>query len=322
MSNHDLVETNELNKNSKGGTELLQHRLYDGTVPRELLEKFQIVFSRVRDLDPDRKHIFYAHDLPEDPESARLSDPLFRKKFDKLVFVSNWQMEQYNIVRGVKYSESTVIKNSIDPIDIGDKLLTPKKDDKIRIIYHPTPHRGLDILVAVFVELAKNNPDIELDVYSSFKLYGWDNRDAQHRETFDICKAHPQINYHGTVPNEELRKALINADIFAYPSIWKETSCLCLIEAMSAGLLCVHPNYAALPETAMGLTWMYQWQEDINLHANAFYQVLSQAIKVVRNQRDELVNDLRLQKMQSDRAHNWKAKAAEWTALLDHLKNK
>ncbi len=68
MSNFDLMERNEVNKDSKGGTELLQERLYGGDIPRELLEKVQIVFSRARDLDPDKKKIYYCHDLPEDPE--------------------------------------------------------------------------------------------------------------------------------------------------------------------------------------------------------------------------------------------------------------
>jgi glycosyltransferase involved in cell wall biosynthesis len=318
MSNHDLMELNELNQNSKGGTELLMQRLYDGVVPRELLEQFQIVFSRVRELDPERKHIFYGHDLPQDPESVRLSDPLFRKKFEKFVWVSNWQMEQYNSVRGVEYGKSVVIKNSIEPLDTSKRTTS----DKIRLIYHTTPHRGLGILVPVFVELAKHHDDIQLDVYSSFNIYGWGQRDEEFKSLFDICKEHPAINYHGAVSNEEVREALLNADIFAYPSIWKETSCLALIEAMSAGLLCVHPNYAALTETAMGLTWMYQWNEDFNTHANIFYSVLNQAITVMRNNKEEIQADLRLQKIQVDRVHNWGAKANEWTALLDSLKNK
>ena len=318
MSNTDLIETNELNANSKGGTELLQDRLYDGSVPRELLEQYQIIFSRARELDPDRKKIFYAHDLPEDPESSRLSDPMFRKNFEKFVFVSHWQMEQYNEKRGIPYADSSVIKNSIEPIDISERTTS----DKIRLIYHSTPHRGLQILVPVFIELAKNDPNIVLDVYSSFKLYGWEQRDEQYKEIFELCKTHPQINYHGTSTNEEVRTALLSADIFAYPNIWKETSCLCLIEAMSAGLLCIHPNLAALPETAMGLTWMYQWNEDAQAHANVFYQVLGQAIGIMRNRREELEPDLQLQKIQVDRAHNWKNKAIEWTALLESIKNK
>ena len=319
MSNHDLMERNELNKNSKGGTELLQERLYGGAVPRELLEDTQIVFSRARELDETKTKVYYCHDLPEDPESSRLSDPMYRKKFDKFVFVSNWQMEQYNNVRGVPYSDSVVIKNSIEPIDTSAKTVD---GEKIRLIYTPTPHRGLDILVPVFIKLAENDPNITLDVYSSFKLYGWEQRDQQYEELFEICRQHPQINYHGSVSNEELRGALLNADIFAYPSIWKETSCLCLIEAMSAGLLCIHPNLAALPETAMGLTWMYQWSEDKNHHANSFYQVLSQGVNVMRNQRDLIAQDLYLQKIQTDRTYNWNTKALEWSGLLESLKNK
>jgi glycosyltransferase involved in cell wall biosynthesis len=309
------MERNEVNKDSKGGTELLQERLYGGDIPRELLEKVQIVFSRARDLDPDKKKIYYCHDLPEDPESSRLSDPMYRKKFDKFVFVSNWQMEKYNEVRGVEYNKSTIIKNSIVPIDTTKRT----KSDKIRLIYHTTPHRGLQLLVPAFVELCKRHDDITLDVYSSFKIYGWEDRDAQYQELFDICRNHPNIKYHGTVSNDEIREALLSADIFAYPSIWKETSCLSLIEAMSAGLLCIHPNLAALSETSMGLTWMYQWNEDANAHAGGFMQVLHQGIEVMRNQREAIEADLKLQKIQVDRVHGWNNKANEWKALLESI---
>lgn len=315
MSNLDLMERNEVNKDSKGGTELLQERLYGGDIPRELLEKVQIVFSRARDLDPDKKKIYYCHDLPEDPESSRLSDPMYRKKFDKFVFVSNWQMEKYNEVRGVEYNRSTVVKNSIVPIDTTKRT----KSDKIRLIYHTTPHRGLQLLVPAFVELCKRHNDITLDVYSSFKIYGWEQRDAQYQELFDICRNHPNIKYHGTVSNDEIREALLSADIFAYPSIWKETSCLSLIEAMSAGLLCINPNLAALSETSMGLTWMYQWNEDANAHAGGFMQVLHQGIEVMRNQREAIEADLKLQKIQVDRVHGWNNKANEWKALLESI---
>jgi len=289
--------------------------LYGGDIPRELLEKVQIVFSRARDLDPDKKKIYYCHDLPEDPESSRLSDPMYRKKFDKFVFVSNWQMEKYNEVRGVEYNRSTVVKNSIVPINTTKRT----KSDKIRLIYHTTPHRGLQLLVPAFVELCKRHDDITLDVYSSFKIYGWEDRDAQYQELFDICRNHPNIKYHGTVSNDEIREALLSADIFAYPSIWKETSCLSLIEAMSAGLLCIHPNLAALSETSMGLTWMYQWNEDANAHAGGFMQVLHQGIEVMRNQREAIEADLKLQKIQVDRVHGWNNKANEWKALLESI---
>jgi glycosyltransferase involved in cell wall biosynthesis len=227
-------------------------------------------------------------------------------------------MEQYAEKRGVPYADSVVIKNSIIPLESSKR----KKSDKIRLVYTSTPHRGLQILIPVFLELVKQHPDLELNVYSSFKLYGWEERDAQYEELYEICRNHPNIKYHGTVSNEEVREGLLNADIFAYPSIWKETSCLCLIEAMSAGLLCIHPNLAALPETGMGLTWMYQWNEDIQAHAQSFYAVLAQGIDVMKNQREAIKADLALQKLQVDRVHSWEHKSQEWTALLQSLQQK
>lgn len=312
--NRDLIQLNELNANSRGGTELMMDRLYDGRVPRELLEKVQIIPSRVRTLDPDRKHVFWAHDLPNDPEAQRFSDPLFRRKFDKLVFVSNWQLQAYSNVRGIKYSESTVIRNAIEPIP----LVTGKTlvDRPIKLIYHTTPHRGLDILVPVFIKLAEEFSDIELDVYSSFGVYGWKERDEAHAQIIKQCVDHPKINYHGAVSNDAIRNALATADIFAYPSIWMETSCLSLMEAMSAGLLCIHPNLAALPETSLGLTWMYDWNENINSHAHTFYAILHHAISTYRESFDGIQVDLQRQKFMADLQYSWPTRSNQWTALL------
>ena len=100
----------------------MQERLHS-TLPSDLLDKFQIIPSRVRDIDPDKIPILWLHDLPNDPESQHLNDPELRKRFKKIVAVSDWQMQLYNVVLGLPYSESTVIKNGIEPIDIERKRL-------------------------------------------------------------------------------------------------------------------------------------------------------------------------------------------------------
>ena len=87
------------------------------------------------------------------------------------------------MVLGIPYFKSIVLNNAIDPIEPLEK-----PDDKIRLIYHPTPHRGLELLVPVFEALCNEHNDIELDVYSSFKIYGWEQRDDQYKQLFDRCK--------------------------------------------------------------------------------------------------------------------------------------
>lgn len=306
------MEKNELNKNAKGGTELMQEKL-EQNVPSELLKHFQIIASRSRGIDINRRTIYWLHDLPGDPEVQHLKDGGW-KQYDKLVFVSHWQQQMYNSYLGVPYSAGVVLKNAINPIEEHEK----PQDKTIRLIYTSTPHRGLNILYAVFEVLAKEYDNIELDVYSSFSLYGWPQRDAPYSELFTKLRKHPKINYHGAKPNDVIRDALKRADIFAYPSIWQETSCLALIEAMSAGCLCVHPNLAALPETSMHQTLQYQYTEDNEEHANIFYQYLKQAIEVMNKNPNIVRPQLNVQKQLADTVFNWKIRGREWQQLLKY----
>src|SRR5690606_32296357 len=131
----------------------------------------------------------------------------------------------------------------------------------------------------VFEKLLEKYSDLELDVFSSFKLYGWPERDEQYKDLLDKCQSHPNINYHGAVDNAIIRDKIKDVHILAYPSVWPETSCLVLMEAMSAGCLPVHSNLAALPGTAANWTMMYQFHEDPQNHALIFYHALDRAIE-------------------------------------------
>lgn len=314
-TNYDLIPTTKESTNAMGGTELMLRRIYGGDVPRALLEKVQIHPSRVGEQQEGKPQILYLHDLPNDPAVARIGEPWWQDKFAAIVMVSNWQMDHFNMVKGLPYGRCLVINNAITPIDVTpeDKI---DPDGKIKMIYHTTPHRGLNILIPVFIELAKEHPNLELDVYSSFKIYGWHDRDKEFEGLFQICRDHPQINYHGAVENEVIRDALKKAHIFPFPSIWPETSCLALMEAMSAGVLCVHPNLAALPETSMGLTKMYQFHEDHQRHANQLHNYLRAILQSREWEADYLHTFV---KAVADARFDWDRRHREWTALLNAL---
>lgn len=315
-----VIERNELSKNSRGGTELMADALLKHADP-DLLSKCQIICSRVRDLQEGKKRILWLHDLPNDPESARLKDAEFRDKFDGIVYVSNWQMNMYNGVLGIPYGgKAIVIQNAIEPIKRTDALKS--FDGKVKLIYHTTPHRGLTILYPVFDHLTKFFGDkIELDVYSSFSIYGWPQRDAEYAEVIQKCKDHPQINYHGAVSNEEVREALSKAHIFAYPSIWPETSCIAGIEALASGCIMVAPNFAALPETMANFGWVYQWSEDVNEHANRFAKGLGNAVETVLNNYDALQPNLMFQSDYFNHFYGWPLRKNQWDSFLHGVVN-
>lgn len=301
------------NPRALGGTELIGYGLVDRVSP-DLLKDTQIVMSRVRgDLDENRVRIFVAHDLPGDPESEFLKNGGW-KKFHKLVFVSNWQMQAYISYYNIPWRVCEVMKNAIKRFPEHEK-----PTDKIRLIYFSTPHRGLNILLAVFAKLREKYDDIELDVYSSFSLYGWDDRDKDYEALFDLARNTPGVNYHGAVSNDEIREALKSSHILAYPSTWLETSCLVLIESMAAGLLCVHPNLGALPETAANWTMMYQFHEDVHEHANICMNALEQAISAIRNKSSAFQQKLASQATYTNLFYNWDIRRAEWEDFLTNL---
>ena len=261
-----ISDTN-LSRNARGGTEQMRDRLLR-FVDSDLLNKVVIHFSRVRPENniQDVPNILYCHDLFNDPESQILANEGY-KKFAKIVFVSHWQRDQYMLAYNIPYSHCVVIENAIEK----EYIAKSKPIDQINFIYHTTPHRGLELLYPVFDALSKKYTNIHLDVYSSFDVYGWKDRDKPYEKLFTALKQHRAITYHGAKSNIEVLDALDKAHIFLYPCIWQETSCIAMIEAIKSGVLCIHPSLAALPETASECTLMYDYTENIQDHMKRAY---------------------------------------------------
>lgn len=311
------IAYNEINPASRGGTEMMCRRL-DQEFTEKDLEHVQIIPSRVRELDDEKVRIFWAHDLPHDPESEKALKDRSWKKFDKLIFVSHWQKQQYMNVFEIPPNKCTVLQNAIDPIPQDD---IKKPDDKIKLIYHTTPHRGLDIAYhAVDALVKKAHPEIEFHVYSSFKIYGWEERDEQFQEMYNLIDQHPNMIYHGTVENEKVRMAVAESHIFAYPSSWPETSCISLMEAMSAKCLCVHSDLAALPETGSNWTYMYNFSQDKKEHLDLFASCLNTAVDIMKRGSNQMDTRLSGQKSYTDLFYNWQLRRIQWEQLLEAAK--
>lgn len=311
----DIVR-NELTKNAMGGSELMAGRLM-ASLPNSLLKEYQIILSRVTDqLDPSKIRILWCHDLSNDPQSNHLANGGWNK-FHLIVFVSYHQRQQFIDRYNIPYSKTTVLQNAIEPFDRSKRTL----GKQIRFIYHTTPHRGLEILVPVFQKLCEDYNNIHLDVYSSFGVYGWKERDKPYEGLFKIIEDDPNMTYHGGTDNDSIRKALLSADIFAYPCIWPETSCLALMEAMSAGVICVHSNLGALPETAANCTYMYNYTEDMSQHANIIYQILHSMLGNINNGNKTFEAKTQMASDYASAFYDWNLRALQWKSLLEGLLN-
>lgn len=303
--------------NASSGTELMLRGL-ESRINKELAELFSIGRAIMLMKDNKNTRIYWTHNLPGQLGIREVSEnyalrPENRWNFlDNIVFVSEWQKQQY--INYYKFTDSElsrlkVLKNAIVPIDEHTK-----PNGTIRLIYTSVPERGLSILYNAFEKIASKY-DVELEVFSSFKIYGIPQKDAVYRQILDKIKSHPKIKYHGTVSNKEIHQALQRAHIFAYPSTFLETSCISLIEAMSAGCLCVHSDIAGLPETACGFTNMYSYCADIGQHQQRFENELERAI--LQYQSGDIDHLVR-QKNYIDSNYSWDIRIKEWH---DYLKN-
>lgn len=323
-----MFEENEVSAKSYGGTELTKRGLAKHLDPI-LLDNFQIICSRVRELKEDKIRIWWIHDTEGDPECIKIRDENFRAQFHNIVFTSEYQYNQFRTVHGLPYDDKfLVIESGVDPLKPEKWRRQPNGDkpaDPIKLIYTSTPQRGLGILLPVVDQLSKHYPEIHLDVFSSFKLYGWDEMDKQFEAMYDYARKHPNITYHefsGADSNDKVRKYVEAAHIFAYPCMHPETFCRSLVEAMSAQCLCVHPNFAALPFTSGGLNIMYAGSADHQKHFSSFGKHLDIAIRMVRDEWDIITPRLQFNKAFVDTCYATSVIANKWTSLCKQLVQK
>lgn len=299
---------------ARGGTELILANLKQA-LP-ELTDKVQIIMSRPESVKlEDKPRILWLQDLPQDPASAPLQDRSYRTRFSKIVFASHWQQQMYAAYLGIPYGEGVVIKNGVPRLQpVFPKPLT--EDGKLRFIYTSTPHRGLAILSAAAEELAKHRQDWQLDVYSSVKIYGWgDEADRQFEPLYDQLRNNPCVVYHGSVPNAEVREAVLGAHVFVYPSIYAETSCMAIQEAMMAGCLAITSNFGALIETCGEWAWMMQYTEDPNLMVSQTLHAMNRACDIYS---DKGMQDiLRVQSQYYQQYYSFEARLPAWKGLLE-----
>jgi UDP-glucose:(glucosyl)LPS alpha-1,2-glucosyltransferase len=255
-------------------------------------------------------------DLPQDPASACLRDASYRSQFNKIVFVSHWQQQMYNAYLGIPYHEGVVIKNAVPLIQSDDKPAVDE-NNKFKFIYTSTPHRGLVILAAAADALAKLRQDWTLDVYSSLNIYGLHEADKQFEGLYTSLKENPCVNYIGSRPNPEVREALKSAHCFVYPSIYMETSCMAIQEAMMTGALAITTNFGALPETCGEFAWMFQFTENGEELCQRTLASMARAIELWHT--PTVQNVLKIQKWYFQTFYSFETRLESWKHLLSHV---
>jgi len=308
------------NQNPRGGTEL-QFEYLRKHVDPQLLNQFQICTSVPESipLSLTKINILWQKNSYDQPNLAPwFKDKSNHDKYDWYVFNSNWNFEKFRMMFDIPLNKSLVIKNGVG--DIEPISTTYKKGDSIKIIHHCTPWRGLSVLLGA-MQLVKN-PLITLDVYSSTEVYGkrfHEQTDDQYKELYEQARQLPNVNYIGYKPNEYIKEHLKDYRLFVYPSIWEETFCISLLEAMAAGLYCVTTNFGALFETGAEFPMYIPYSNDYHSLARRFAEGIEVAAKSLEV--DGINDHLKVQRDYVNRFYNWKVKSISWQRFLQGALN-
>ena len=298
-----------------GGTEL-QMQFLERQVSKELLDQVQITTSVPEKipLHPTKLNVLWQHNSYDQPNLASwFKDKSNHSKYDWYVFNSHWNYEKFRMMFDIPCKRSTVIKNGIDSIT--PRNLDYKQGDPIKLIFHPTPWRGLNVMLAA-MQLVKN-PLVSLDVYSSCEIYGTAFKEANDKNfqgLYDQAKELPNVNYIGYKPNQYILENLHKYHIFAFPSIFEETFCISAVEAMAAGLYTITTDYGALFETCAEFSTYVPYQKSYENLAKQF----AYAIEAIANKlnSDGVKQHLQTQIDYMNQYYNWNKQGNAWTNFL------
>ena len=303
-------------KDSFGGSES-QLRLLLKYLPDESFKDINLILNNADYslLEKNKINVLWMHHFVNQKEAKNLGSRDFVNKIDWIIYNSNWNLEQHIKYFNLPKNKTVVIRNAIEKISFKEK-----PSDKISLIYHTTPWRGLKILLKVFKSL--NLENVELDVCSSTIIYG-KKFDAilgkKYEELFNECKNTKNVNYFGFLENDKIIEKLKKVHIFAHPSIWPETSCIAAIESLAAGCEVVTTNLGALNETCSPFGKIINFEkkpEDLEIK---YSKALLDSIKNFWS--EETQRKLKLQRETINSTYSWDARSVEWKNFFYKIKN-
>ena len=301
---------------SKGGSES-QLRLLFKFVPDKCFKNINLILNNTdeRLIDSEKINILWVHHFINQKEVQNLSNKNYLDKIDHFVFNSNWNFEHHQHKFKIPLNKSIVIRNAIEKIHS-----TKKPKDKINLIYHTTPWRGLNVLISAYKKL--NQKNVELNICSSTMVYGkkfHSNFEPKFKHIIDECKKLKNAKYHGFVEHPNLIKLLQNMHIFSYPSVWPETSCIAAIEAMAAGCEVVTTKLGALHETCSPFGKFVNFNNNLNILEKVFLESLEESIQNFWSEENQ--KKLDKQKEEINKLYSWDVRKNEWIDFLTKINN-
>lgn len=243
-----------------------------------------------------RINILQMHDLAHYRNAAIVNHGMWNTNL--ITAVSQWHKDQIVEVYGVDPNFVRVVRNGVDRdlyqfdreafVDWEgmEKLVKP---GKFALLYSSRPERGLENLVR-----EGGIMDRLLDTDAHLFVCAYDNTVPQMQQYYaklaEDIKRLPNVTQLGALTKAQLAQVQMRCDAMVYPTLFKEVSCISVMEAAMAELPVITTPVAALPETLAdaGVRFVDLIGDEVNL--TAFEQeirALMRNPKLLRKHRDD-----------------------------------
>lgn len=321
-----------LNRTSRPGLyEGIDCRAIDGGCSAETFANFDVVVSIscdghfLRGMGVRCPLVLWTGHNCDEPSVQKLSDPDEVRTWNRLVLKSQVQASEFIGKFDLDPQMVHIIGNAVSPFVARKKLARKYFFDTgapPRLIYTSTPFRGLDVLIDAMPLIRSGIPGCTLDVYSSMKVYQKADG-AEFMGLYERCRRTEGVTYHGSVNQPELADAMRSADVFAYPSLFRETSCISLMEAMASGAIIASTALGAIPETSGRYGFLMRLPRDGRTPkakiVRDYAAHVIQTIEDATSRPDEFRRLLDEQAIFAHSTYCWPARAQQWSKFLHSI---
>lgn len=254
-----------------------------------------------KDVNATKKYL-WLHDIVEPAEytEERLA------RIDKILVLSQYHRENLPQLPDEKFF---LTSNGVD-VSLFDQVV---ERDPFKLIYTSSYDRGLEQLLEMWGEIKKRIPQATLDVY-----YGWSNFDERNKdnperklwkEKMVRLLGQEGVQELGRASHKGIAKAMLGANVWAYPTTWLETNCITGLKAQIAGAIPVVASHGALKETVF-----YGEKVDANMKVPEGQKEWLDALEKVVYSSDKydrlgMMNDMRSR-------YSWQAIAQQWQQTI------
>lgn len=193
------------------------------------------------------KNIYlYMHDAYDQPNTYLLLNKDYVNLFDKIICVSTWQMETFNLYFNVDKSKITIVPN----LCFKNEWIIGYDKRVFDFVFASIPFKGLYVLPDILNAIIKKtkNTNINVLIISDYSLYKQPN-DTNYYNT--IAKLKSMLDKVLILPLQSpvnLMSYLKRSKFYIHPSTYHETFSIITIQAQINGCIPICVNNGALPE--------------------------------------------------------------------------